>query len=140
MVPLGKNENGDETDWEKYAAELSEARGGEDWPISLEPRESEAYRPRAWAPEPADDELPESADDVLDATYEAQGRSQRTTLENVLLAVAGLGLLLIVLSEISVLTLSPTLFIVVVIASAGAAVAWIVSFATGHEDDDGMRV
>lgn len=131
---------GDGTDWERYAAELDGAFDGKDWPISPEPRPSATPGPRDWAQPDLDDEAPASADDVLDATYEAQGRRALSSLEKTLLYVAGIGLLLIILSELSIITLSSTLFIVVVIASAGAAVAWVVSYATGEDGDDGMRV
>lgn len=131
---------GDGTDWERYAAELDEAWDGKEWPITPEPQPHAITGPRDWVQADLDDETPEAADDVLDATYQAQGRNPLSALERTLLSVAGIGLLLIILSELSIITLSSTLFIVVVIASAGAAVAWVVSYATGEEDDNGMRV
>ncbi|MGO1622147.1 hypothetical protein [Flaviflexus sp.] len=136
-----ENKDGmDETDWDRYAAELGDAFDGADWPISAVPPAQQAARPRDWVQPELDDEQPEAADDVLDATYEAMGKRPLSTLEKVLLAIVGIGLVLIVLNEVSVLTLSPTLFIVVVIAAAGAGVAWVVAFATGDDGDDGMRV
>lgn len=137
MAPQDKDPLGDSTDWDRYAAELGDAWNGEEWPISRSPS---PRGPRDWVQADLDDEAPEAADEVLDATYDAQDREGSSPLERALLGIAAAGLVLIVLSEISVITLSPTLFIVVVIAAAAAAVAWVVSFATGSDDDDGMRV
>ena len=130
----------DGTDWDRYASELREAWDGTSWPISPEPHAQAGSGPRDWVQGELDDEAPGYADDVLDATYDEQPRRPLSPLEKTLLAVAGIGLALIILSEISVITLSPTMFIVAVIASAGAAVAWVVSFAAGEEGDDGMQV
>lgn len=140
MARDDKDGRGDGTDWERYASELSEAWDGESWPIGKEPQAPATSGPRDWVQPDLDDEMPEAADDVLDATYEAQGRRSLSTLERTLLAIAGIGLLLVILSELSIISLSSTMFIVVVIASAGAAVAWVVSYATGDDGDDGMRV
>lgn len=140
MARDDKDGLGDSTDWERYAAELDQAGNGNGWPIG---RESQSYPPagpRDWVQAELDDEQPEAADDVLDATYEAQGHTALSPLERTLLAVAAIGLFLVVLSELSIITLSSTMFIVVVIASAGAMVAWVISYATGDDDDDGMRV
>ncbi|WP_054953522.1 hypothetical protein [Flaviflexus massiliensis] len=140
MSPRNKDDDTEGTDWERYAAELEDAFDGSDWPISPAPAPIRPERPRDWVQPDVDDERPEAADEVLDATYRAMEGTPRSTLERALLAIAGIGLVLIVLSEISFISLSPTLFIVVVIATVGAAVAWVVSYATGKEDDDGMRI
>lgn len=141
MGPNDKDGKNDGTDWERYAAELSEAWDGRDWPITPDPPTVPAKGPRDWEQGELEDEQAEYADKVLDSTYAAQDGPPASTLEKSLLAIAGIGLLLIILSEVSVLSLSPTLFIVVVIATAGAAVAWVVAFATArYGNDDGMQV
>ncbi|WP_182353412.1 hypothetical protein [Flaviflexus huanghaiensis] len=140
MAPQDEDGLAGGTDWERYAAEMGDAWKASPGPMSDEPRETEPAGPRDWTQGELDDEKPEAADDVLDSTYEAQDPPFATRLEKILLAVVVISIVLIILSEISVITLSPTMFIVVVVAAGAAAVAWIMSYATGSEDDDGMRV
>lgn len=140
MAPDDKDGQGDDTDWERYAAEMGDAWNRGNQPIFQEPRQPEAAGPRDWVQGELDDEAPEAADDVLESTYAAQGPAFATPLEKILITVVVVSVALIILSEVSIITLSPTMFIVVVVAAAAAAVAWIISYATGSDDDDGMRV
>ncbi|MEZ7897705.1 MAG: hypothetical protein QMB98_02695 [Flaviflexus sp.] len=73
MGPRNEDDGTDGTDWDKYAAELEDAFDGTDWPISAVPPGARPVDPRNWSQPDLDDEQPEAADEVLDATYRAMG-------------------------------------------------------------------
>ncbi|MDO5724311.1 MAG: hypothetical protein Q4P33_07970 [Flaviflexus sp.] len=151
-----KHDEVEEPDWDRYASEIAELGanwpGGpdfleltededEDWPEPVVHTRVTGAGPRDWRPAPDLSDPAAEAADILDATYSAQPKRHMTGLEKVLLAVFFIGLALIIASEIDLISISLSLFTVIVVAVGASAVAWVVAFATGRrDDDDGIRL
>jgi len=133
-----------EDQWDAYAREMQEDFDPDSFPILSDddddrdaaPLTSRLTGPRDWEEIPEDPEaMRADVHDTMNATYEAAGKRPMTNIEKALLGVALGGLVLILLNEVSVIELSSTLFMLVLVAAAGAAVAWVISFATASKRD-----
>lgn len=140
-----------EDQWDAYAREMQGEFDPDSFPILSDddgdhdaaPISSRLTGPRDWEEVPEDPEvLRADVHDTMNATYGAAGKRPMTGVEKGLLGVALAGLVLILLNEVSVIDLSSTMFMLVLVASAGAAVAWVISFATASrkEWDDGATL